>query len=106
MVRGRKNQYKVTLPTGVTAKLLANNTDLNYAESVTALLEQTVLEINDRPVISKMQIQNLSVTDRKALVEAIDKRNPGPQFRDITVTCPDCENEVQVPISIGTLFRF
>jgi hypothetical protein len=104
-VKGRKNEYLVALPTGITQKELASNTDRTYAENLTLLLEQTVLEINGRPVVSKSQVQALGIVDRQLLTEAIAERNPGPQFQEIVVTCPDCESEVQVPISLGTLFR-
>jgi hypothetical protein len=105
-VKGKSHEFLVTLPTGVTQKKLLADPDMNPAESMTALLEQTVLEIDGRPVYSKSQIQALGLVDRRAIAEEISDRNPGPQFDPITVTCPDCESEVQVPISLGTLFRF
>jgi hypothetical protein len=104
-VKGKNHEFVVTLPTGVTQKRLLANPDATTAESVTILLEQTVLRIDGRPVLSKTQVQDLGLADRRAITEEIGKRTPGPQFDDLTVTCPDCESEVQVPISLGTLFR-
>lgn len=104
-VKGKSHEYLVTLPNGVTQKKLLLNPDLNVAESMTVLLEQTVLEIDGRPVYSKSQIQNLSLTDRRLIAEQISNRNPGPQFEPVSVTCPDCESEVAVPITLGALFR-
>ncbi len=106
MVRGKKNEFLVTLPTGATQKKLLASDDYTVAEQTTILLEQTVLEINGRPVITKQQVQALSVLDRRDIVEEIAKRNVGPQFGNLSVTCPDCESEVAVPINLGTLFRF
>jgi hypothetical protein len=80
--------------------------DANPAEALSILLENTVVTIDGRNVITKAQVQNLGVVDRRAIADAIAARNPGPQFEDITVSCPDCEGEVRVPISLGTLFRF
>jgi hypothetical protein len=96
----------VKLPTGVVHKELLNNADKTIAELNTIILEKTIISINDVPVISKSQVQNLSITDRRAITEEINKRVPGPQFEDLTVACPDCGSEVTVPISLGTFFRF
>ena len=106
MVYGKKNEFLVTLPTGTTQKKLLADDTYTTAEQATILLEQTVLEINGKPVITKQQVQNLSILDRRDIVEEISKRNIGPQFGDVTISCPDCEGEVTVPINLGTLFRF
>jgi len=105
IVKGKNKEFLVTLPTGKTQKKLLANPEANIAESLTTLLEQTVLEIDGRPVFSKTQIQALGLVDRRAIADAISDRNPGPLFDPINVTCPDCESEVQVPINLGTLFR-
>jgi hypothetical protein len=72
----------------------------------TILLENCILKINGRPVISKAQIQNLGISDRRLIGEAINKNAIGPVFEDISVPCPDCEGEVNTPINLGILFRF
>ena len=69
------------------------------------LLEGTVVQIDGNPVLSKIQVQNLGIVDRRTLVEEIDKRVSGPQFDDLKITCPDCESEVTVPINLGALFQ-
>ena len=105
-VKGKVNEYLVTLPTGTTQKQIINSEDKNVAELNTILLENTVLKINDASVYNKVQVQNLPITDRKKILEAIAERNPGPQFDDIVIECPDCGGEVAVPIDLGTLFQF
>jgi hypothetical protein len=104
-VRGKKNEFLVTLPTGVTQKLLIAADEKNSAELTTILLENTVLEINGQSVYSPIQIQNLGILDRRLLVEEIAKRGPGPVFESSTVNCPDCDGEVLVSTSLGNLFR-
>jgi len=104
-VQGKKNEITVHLPTGVSQKELILNSDKTPAELTTLLLETTVMQIDRKPVISKMQVQNLSISDRRKIVEELDKRVSGPQFEDLTVICPDCEGEVTVPINLGALFR-
>jgi hypothetical protein len=105
-VKGKKGEYIVTLPTGLTQKEIISNSDKNTAELSTILLQSCVLEINGKSVLSKEQVRNLGVADRQTLNEEIAERNPGPQFDDVKVTCPECDGEVVVPINLGTLFRF
>lgn len=105
VVTGAKNTYEVTLPTGITQRELREHPDRNYAENITSLLEGCVMKINGRNVVSKNQVQELGIADRNLIVEEIAERAPGPKFEDIVVTCPDCDSEVRVPISLGALFR-
>lgn len=105
-VQGRTRTYTVQLPTGITQKEMLNNSDKTSAELTTIMLENTVMKIDDAPVLSKVQVQNLGLVDRRTISEAINKRLCGPQFDAVTVTCPDCESEVSVPVNFGTLFRF
>lgn len=104
-VKGKKNEYTVVLPTGVTEKALSVDPSKNYAEKVTILLENTVVQINNSPVVSKSQVQNLGLVDRNKIADEIAKRNPGPQFEDIQMTCPDCDGEIVVPVNLGAIFR-
>jgi hypothetical protein len=106
MVSGKKHEFTVQLPTGVTQKELILNAEKSSAELNTIMLENTVLKIDNSPVLSKMQVQNLGLSDRRKLTEAINKRLSGPQFDAVKVNCPDCEGEVSVPINFGTLFQF
>ena len=105
-VEGRDRTYTVHLPTGITQKEMLQNTDKTSAELTTLMLENTVLKIDASPVLSKVQIQNLGLVDRRTISEAINKRLCGPQFDAVKVSCPDCESEVSVPVNFGTLFRF
>jgi hypothetical protein len=105
-VKGKKHSYLISLPDGTTQKHLVNNSDKTVAELTTLLLEQTVLEIDETPVLSKLQAQSINLADRRKIGEELAKRAPGPKFNNIEVDCPDCEGKVVVPINIGALFRF
>jgi hypothetical protein len=105
-VQGKNKEFRVSLPTGAVQKKILANSEATMAETLTTLLEQTVIQIDGKPVFGKSQIQALGLVDRRAIADEIANRNPGPQFDPIKVTCPDCESEVQVPISLGSLFRF
>jgi len=104
-VEGKKHEYTVQLPNGRTQRELMINVDKTAAELNSILLEKTVMQIDGAPVLSKFQVQNIGLVDRKTLIQEINDRIPGPQFEPLKVTCPDCESEVTVPISLGTFFR-
>lgn len=105
-VEGKRGDILVQLPNGKVQKELISNSDKTSAELNTIVLEKTVLRIGDKDVISKSQVQNLGVADRRKITEEMNKRAAGPQFEDLTIACPDCESEVTVPVNLGTLFRF
>jgi hypothetical protein len=105
-VRTSGHEYLVTLPTGIAQKELAQGADKNNAELTTLLLENCLLEIDGSPLLGKAQVQAIGINDRRKLSNEISKRNPGPQFEVVEITCPDCGGEVAVPINLGTLFRF
>lgn len=105
-VKGKSHVYKVALPNGFAQKAISEQADKTVAELTTILLENVVLEIDDRPVISKVQVQSLGIADRRLISNEINERVPGPKFEDVTIDCPDCGGKVGVPINLGTLFRF
>lgn len=105
-VQGRKSEFTVKLPEGKAQRELAAKADLTNSELDTLLLEYCVVDINGQPVLGKQQIQSIGIADRRKILEEILKRNPGPQFENLIVDCPDCSGKVVVPISLGTLFRF
>jgi hypothetical protein len=105
-VQGRKSEFTVMLPEGKAQRELASSFEKTSSELDTLLLEYCVVEIDGRAVLGKAQIQNIGLADRRKLLEEIITNNPGPQFDDISTTCPDCGGEVVVPINLGTLFRF
>lgn len=106
-VKGKKASYTVKLPSRKTQKEMIYNADKTAGELNTILLEGCVIEIDGRAVLSKAQVQAIGIADRKTIIEAITSRNPGPQFGSIQVDCEDCAGgKVDVPISLGAIFRF
>lgn len=105
-VYGVKNEYLVTLPTGFVAKELSSDQNRTDAEIKSVMLENCILEINNQPVVSKLQIKGLGIADRSKIFIEIMNRAPGPQFDDITIDCPDCGGKVVVPVSLGAIFRY
>lgn len=105
-VQGRKNEFTIKLPEGKAQRELVAKADITNSEMDTLLLEYCVVDVDGRAVLTKQQVQSIGIADRRKILEEIIKRNPGPQFNDLSVECPDCGGKVVVPISLGTLFRF
>jgi len=96
----------VTLPTGKTQRAMMAVQDKSVAEMSTALLSDCVMKINGTPLFSPNLILELSIRDRRKISEEIVKRNPGPRLQDVTVPCPQCSVELEVPLSTAALFQF
>jgi hypothetical protein len=105
-VKGKKHEYTCAIPTGKTQKELLANGDKTIAELTTILLAGTVREINGRSVLSRNQIQEIGLADRRLIATAVDERSFGPVVNRVEAPCPDCGGKVVAPISLGTLFRF
>lgn len=106
MVQGRSSSFVVTLPTGRTEKAVSQAIEGTGSEALSALLETTVLKIDNRPVVGRRQVQDLGVADRKTLATELGNRDFGPQFDDIVIECPDCGGEVRAVVDLPSLFRF
>lgn len=96
----------VSLPDGATQKALAASQDRTEAVLKTLLLSNCVQEINGMPVAGADAVRNLSVKDRKALIEEIEKRNPGPRLLEVSRSCTECGEKIELPLGLTDLFRF
>ena len=96
----------VTLPTGVTQRLIQEADNKTIAELSTILLANTVIDVGGRPVLSNADVLDLPVKDRRLLADKIAEKTPGPRLLDTTATCPSCNETVEVPLSMGALFQF
>jgi hypothetical protein len=101
-----RGEASVTLPTGVTQRMIQESENKTIAELSTILLANTVLNVGDSPVLSEGDVLNLPIRDRRLLADEIAKRTPGPRLLDTTAQCPECEEVVEVPLSMGALFQF
>lgn len=97
---------KVTLPTARTQNSMLLAAEKTGAELSTILLTDCITEIKGMPIINPNQVLDLSIRDRRALSEAILEKAVGPQLQEITVDCPDCAANLEVPLSLAALFQF
>lgn len=97
---------EVRLPTGITQKNLASAVGTKtVAELNTLMLYGCIRSINGRDVLDVSQILAMGIADRNAVAEELTKRTPGPQWNDVTKECPNCGEEVPLPLSADALFR-
>lgn len=99
-------EVMVDLPTGYTQKELMAAENKTMAELSTLLLENTVMQVDGRPVVGKSVILDLSIRDRRKINEAIAEHTMGPQMQDVKAECKVCGSAVGVPLSIAALFQF
>ncbi|MEU4534285.1 hypothetical protein AB0G15_05375 [Streptosporangium sp. NPDC023825] len=110
--RGRKARVKLVTGYDQLALLEASRTKkLTGAQQDTLLLSRTVLaiinadgtetEIGTNPD----QARSLSIADRRAIMRDLQSRRPGPRMDEVKITCPDCQLEQEVSITVDLLFR-
>ena len=98
-----KRVFSVDLPRGGEATFrLANGGDQFAAYAMSQRLELVNTEILTRCLISvrgtalndtvdpKAFVRNLNVSDRRAVLDGIAERQPGPQFGEVKVPCAAC----------------
>lgn len=94
------------LPTGHTQKRILSAADKSVPELSTMLLANTVSRIDDAQVLGPGQVLDLPVRDRRKIADEIASRSPGPNLQEVKVACPGCEEEMEVAVSLTSLFRF
>lgn len=104
-VQCKAGEVVVSLPKGGTQKAMVTSTDKTAAELDTILLKNCIISINGQPVISPETVRNLSLKDRRDILEEITNRNPGPQLNEIKKACNSCGQEVPLPLTLADLFR-
>jgi hypothetical protein len=97
-------KVQVNLPDGGTQKEIVNSSNKTSAELDTILLKSCIASINGIPVMSVQQVRDLSINDRRKILNAISDRNPGPQLSEVKKNCQACGQEVPLPLTLADLF--
>jgi hypothetical protein len=95
----------ISLPTGVTQKLLIESTDKTTAELSTILLSGCIQSINGNVITGASSILKLGMKDRENLIQEIMEKNPGPRLGEVKKACEACGEDVETPLSLVALFR-
>jgi hypothetical protein len=108
--RGRK--AFVRLPVGSDQEaILAIADRATESEQNTVLLSRCVVSIVEADGTENAVTQNaefaraLGIVDRRSILDAIEERQPGPQYNDIKFTHESCGKEVPLFVSAGDLFQ-
>jgi hypothetical protein len=101
----KAGEVLVSLPTGSTQKIIVTSTNKTTAELDTLLLQNCVISIDGVPLANPEIVRNLSLKDRREILEQITTRNPGPQLNEVKTACKSCGSEVPLPLTLADLFR-
>lgn len=107
-VETSKGPAVVSLPTGYTQTAMLADQSKTLAELKTILLENTVKQIGETELVLDPHgaVLRLTVKDRQKIDKELAKRQFGPQLQDIKVECPNCGEDMEVPLSTASLFQF
>jgi hypothetical protein len=107
-VKGRRHTYSLSLYTGSTQRkvydLLAENKSV--AAVNTEILHDSINQIDEMPVLGRDEIRDLSVADRRTLLDSINDHRVGPDLSGVTIKCPTCGNEQPHPLDAAALFQW
>ena len=109
--RGRVAE--VRLANGADQTAVFDDDKLTAAERDSILLQRCLLAIRDANGTRHITAgpaggsiaRGLSLPDRHAILREMVKRQPGPQFQELTLTHVDCGNEVPLLLGMADLFR-
>jgi hypothetical protein len=101
---------KARLATGHDQTAVFDNPKLTQAERDSVLLSKCVTYMtNDNgqeiaAIAWPQMAQKMSIPDRRAILEQLGKRQPGPRYNEVKFDHKDCGEQVTLMIGIGDLF--
>jgi hypothetical protein len=108
--RGRK--AFVRLPVGSDQKAILAVVDrATESEQNTLLLSRCLISVveadgSENAVTGNPEFaRSLGIVDRKSILDAIEEKQPGPQYNDVKFLHDSCGKEVPLMISAGDLFQ-
>jgi len=107
-VKGKRRTYEVALYRGDTQRkvfdLMAENKSVAVIN--TEILHDSIKRIDGMPVLGRDEIRDLSVLDRRAILDSINNHRVGPDLQGVTIKCPTCGNEQPNPLDAAALFQW
>jgi len=100
----KAGRARVSLPNGITQRKVMDSTDKTLAELNTIILAGCVVSLNDSPTTPNTVLE-LGIKDRETLIKEIVDRNPGPRLGEVSKACEACGTEIELPLSLASLFR-
>ena len=96
----------VGLPNGITQKKLLQSENKTAAELITTVLAGCIISIDGSPSLGQSTALELGIADREAIINELNKRNPGPRLGEVSKTCGACGTDISIPLSLADFFRF
>lgn len=101
----------VRLATGSDLQVMYEQEDLTNAERESIMLSRCLQKITDadeteHPMLGRASavVMDMSIPDRKAIVRAMEKHQPGPRYNEIKFRHDVCKKEVPLALPLGALF--
>ena len=100
----------VRLPVGSDQESALNNTKASVSEINTLMLAKTIVSLtsaagNEVGVVGNADlVRGLGIADRQSILNELEKRQPGPQYGDVSITHEGCGAVIPLPIGPGDLF--
>lgn len=107
----RKGGYaNVRLATGADQVATFDKAELSQAQRETIILSRCVISLVNKTGreqsmagFPSLALQ-MSVSDRHTILKELRDRQPGPKYDKVEYTCPNCNTDVNVTVTIGNLF--
>lgn len=107
-VQGKRHVYEMSLYTGSTQRKVYDLMSENKSVAAinTEVLHDSISEIDGMPVLGRDEIRDLSVADRRKILDSINEHRVGPDLDGVTIKCPTCGNEQPHPLNAAALFQW
>lgn len=106
-VQGRRNSYIVTALRGSGQRKILeqiSKKDTTTADLNTLTLFECIASVNGYPLMSMDAVRDLSIADRRLLLDTVNDNRLGPNLRGVKTKCPTCGVEQASPLSVAALF--
>lgn len=103
-------QAHVRLANGHDQTAMFENAKHTQAERDSILLSKTIQHVTDEngretsAVVYPAMARQMSIPDRRSILNELAKRQPGPRYNEVRFTHNDCGEDVELVIGIGDLF--
>jgi len=107
-VKGARHTYEVSLYSGGTQRKVFDMMaeDKTIAVINTEVLHDSITKIDGLPVFGRDEIRDISLKDRRLLLDSIQQRRVGPDLQGVKIKCPTCGHEQNNPLDAAALFQW
>ena len=105
MVTSKGHVLTYRLATGSDQLSVLKRKGASIAEQNTLMISECVMEVDGKQIVDRMaNARNLSMGDRRKLLDLLTEKQPSPNLNVIT-PCSSCGFEMVIPLTWGDIFR-